>query len=76
MLLQGAADTHASCDSHLILNKVPNHNGITLFTQQLMQPYQAFRHLAAVTDAVITETGLVGMRQCLCPKTAKGFQPD
>lgn len=56
MLPHSATDTRALCGSHFIFNKVLNHNGITLFTQQLMQPYRAVSHLAAATDAVFTET--------------------
>lgn len=76
MLAQAAADTHASCGSHLIFNKALNHNGITLFPRQLMQPHQAFSPLAAVTDAVLTEIRESGDAAVPVPKTAKGFQPD
>lgn len=48
-----------------IFNKVLNPNRITLFTQQLMQPYQAFTYLAGMTDYTHrNKGGWEGARAC------------
>lgn len=64
-------DTHASCGSHFIFNKVLNHNRVTLFTQQLMQPYLAFSYCAGVIDATLTETRVGGKEPGPVPKDSE-----